>query len=368
MIWPKSRSTSNNALPSLKTALMAILLILYGAAAFAKLNPDFVSSDVTSCAIELHNRGFGQYLIFPHEYFPLQWTILIAALELSVPFLLLFKKTRRIGIAFTLVFHLIVSAHPNVPGLAFTFVLVAFLALFLSYEELALIRLAISRILKNAPSSLRNSASVRLLTVAIFSAAAVTYFSNRPVGTLHLLIFHYLPFGILLAVTVVAIYTSSKISAVKTPSIDSINLQKRAHIGFVIVSAITSIFLVSLPYVGLSTLPVMTMYSNLETTKGNWNHFILPERGWIGPQDYNYVVIKTSRAELEQASQERILNIIEIRRFLSGSEDPELELKYVGHGSENREVTASASKELSFLESKFLRFRALDQGKGTCQW
>jgi len=112
--------------------IRAAVVIMYVWAVIQKLNWDYFNPDVT-CAGKLHqeiNVYFGSLL--PEA----DWALVAAAIgslvfELTIPFLLLFPKTRYVGFCVAIGFHLWLSIHPAAGIYSFTSLILAFLILFL---------------------------------------------------------------------------------------------------------------------------------------------------------------------------------------------------------------------------------------------
>lgn len=110
-----------------------LLLVFYSFAAFAKLNTGFLDPS-TSCGVVHANQlldGFGLSTIEPSG--PLGWAAAwgAALVELSVPVLLVVRKTRVIGVLLAVVFHGLISLDQLQHFYDFTAVLLPLFILFL---------------------------------------------------------------------------------------------------------------------------------------------------------------------------------------------------------------------------------------------
>jgi hypothetical protein len=115
-----------------------ILLGFYCFAAFAKLNTGFFDPAV-SCGVFYTNQSLGSFggPTIPHDSPAAMLTIVGTVMtEMSVPILLAFARTRRIGVLVALVFHTIISLDYDQHFFDFTAVLVMLLCLFLPESTL----------------------------------------------------------------------------------------------------------------------------------------------------------------------------------------------------------------------------------------
>ncbi len=88
-----------------------VVLVFYGFAAFAKLNADFFDPD-TSCATFYAAesvRSFGLDITQPGGAAGTALLVSVAAIELTIPALLLWRRARPAGVALAIVFHAVVA-------------------------------------------------------------------------------------------------------------------------------------------------------------------------------------------------------------------------------------------------------------------
>ena len=116
-----------------------ILLAFYSFAAFAKLNTGFLDP-VASCGVFYANQSLGSFGLptFPTDS-PIAWLTIAGPMltELSVPLLLAFSRTRRIGVLVALTFHTVISLDLDQHFYDFTAALVMLLCLFLPEPTVA---------------------------------------------------------------------------------------------------------------------------------------------------------------------------------------------------------------------------------------
>ncbi len=86
------------------------------------------------------------------------------------------------------------------------------------------------------------------------------------------------------------------------------------------------------PYLGLKTQSTFTMYSNLQTEAGHWNHRLLPESMRIfGYQDEIVQIVESSDAQLADAAENRRgWLLFALRQRVAN--DPDMAVTYVLDG------------------------------------
>ncbi|MEX2293201.1 MAG: HTTM domain-containing protein [Acidimicrobiales bacterium] len=111
------------------------VLIFYGFAAFAKLNTAFLDRAV-SCAVFYFNEStesIGLSGVHLASSSPLAWVVIVVTLvvELSIPVLLLMRRTRAVGVVVGLCFHAVLALDQTHQFFDFSAVLFALFVLFL---------------------------------------------------------------------------------------------------------------------------------------------------------------------------------------------------------------------------------------------
>jgi hypothetical protein len=124
------------------------------------------------------------------------------------------------------------------------------------------------------------------------------------------------------------------------------------------------------PYLGLGTEHVFSMFSNLRTEAGEWNHWLVPrEARAFGFQDELVRVIESDSRRLRREAADGLRLIpFELRRWASWN--PDARIVYARGG---REVRAERAGDDPFLAppnpvlAKLIRFRSLPpEGVGKC--
>ena len=151
-----------------------ILLGFYCFAAFAKLNTGFLDPTV-SCGVFYANQSLASFGLptFAHTS-PVAWMTIAGPMlvELSVPFLLAFSRTRRIGVLLALCFHTAISADLDQHFYDFTAVLVMLLCLFLPESTTADLEARAGR--RSAPFAIAVAICAVLVAAAVLPASAAT--------------------------------------------------------------------------------------------------------------------------------------------------------------------------------------------------
>ena len=255
--------------------LRAQLLLVYAAAAIAKMNTAFFDGAV-SCAAALS----AQVVWFDPSLLDGAWRVApsiygTVAIEVALPLLLAVPRTRLLGLALGGAFHTVLALAGNVPFSALALALyVAFLPADTPsrLRALAAERAGLGRWARRAR---RWTGSGLLLPglVACWLAVAVIV-SAEPVlgralisnGTRLFLVVLALSAGALLALCLGRGGPSTHTSGSLRPG-------HPVFVAGILVLAVNSLS----PYLGLKTESSFTMFSNLQTERGAWNHAFIPE-------------------------------------------------------------------------------------------
>lgn len=235
-----------------------ILLGFYSFAAFAKLNTGFLDPSV-SCGVFYANQSLASFGLRTFDGDSLMGTLAIAGpvmTELSVPVLLAFTRTRRIGVLLALVFHTIISLDFDQHFYDFTAALVMLLCLFLPESTTSALEARIS-----GPSRLR----VAALTVA----ALVTVASLLPETPPAVVVVRLLGFGLWVPVALWLIVSVARHGLGRTP----LPMRLRGASAWILVAAVVANGLT--PYLEVKTALGFTMYANLVTVAGETNHLVV---------------------------------------------------------------------------------------------
>lgn len=235
-----------------------ILLGFYSFAAFAKLNTGFLDP-TASCGVFYANQSLASFGIPTFDGNSLLGMIAIAGpamTELSVPVLLAFTRTRRVGVLLALVFHTIISLDFDQHFYDFTAALVVLLCLFLPETTTSALEARVSR-----PSRLR--------AVAVVLAAVVVVASLLPPILPAVVVVRLLGFGLWLPVAAWLIVCVGRSGIGPSPL-----PMKLPGVGaWIIVAVIIANGLT--PYLEVKTSLSFNMYANLVTVAGDTNHLIV---------------------------------------------------------------------------------------------
>jgi len=346
--------------------ICAALLIAYFSAAFAKFNSGFFDPEY-SCAVSMFydsasvitKTAFLPY--FMESILPYS----IAAIELSIPVLLLVKKTRHTGIILLILFHLAISISPTATALDFTVMLFAFSVLFLDDRAL--------RELIKSVGLLRDFAIQTIISKKyivpgiIISLLIFLKVVSRVTMVSHNLYWFLLaPFALLFGGLIILSIVKTGIfrKSVKSENLfSSLNFTYSALLVLLFLNVIT-------PYLGIKTTGTFTMYSNLQTENGRSNHFIAGRVPFDMPMDDLVRIEKSNHPHLARFSEknERI-TYHEFERIVSGRRD--INVTYIRGGariSYNSSVADKESITIHPVYHKLIGHRSYTPGEPVCRW
>jgi hypothetical protein len=278
--------------PFLRVAFIATWYL----AAFAKLNTGFTDT-VLTCSMWVVDAVPGATIA---PSLPGVMIALTIAIELAIPTLLVFRRTRPLAVVAGFGFHLLsaLAGHTAFSGLAWSFYLL-FLPVGVLSGAGALARRPFTparfrRIAKAARSPLTWVAVVACWAVALGALHLLDDMTMMRVKRWGPALVYVLWMGVWawLLVTLRRRWAN--------PRADTGTLRVRhpvflAVLGLVLTSAAS-------PYVGLKTKYSFTMYSNLHTEPGRWNHLVVPESARVfGALDGSVHFLSSSDPELGDA-------------------------------------------------------------------
>lgn len=256
---------------ALQAFIRATTVLLYGAAALSKLNGGFLDPAVSCAGPLARDLVDASWVTTP----AIAGTV---AVEVALALLLAIPRTRRAGVLLGCGFHAVLALAGNVP----------FAALALALYAAFLHRPAGSDA-EGRPSPARAwRRAILPVGSALYLLGATTDPGTRPALELATL-------AGTVAFSVIAVRSSgAPRSAARLHPIAA------AALAILVVNAAS-------PYVGLRTEATFTMFSNLQTEPGHWNHRIVPEQVRVfGLQDDLVPVPGTDRLRVRQ-EQERVL-------------------------------------------------------------
>ena len=327
-----------------------ILLGFYCFAAFAKLNTGFLDPTV-SCGVFYANQSLASFGLptFAHTS-PVAWMTIAGPMlvELSVPFLLAFSRTRRIGVLLALCFHTAISADLDQHFYDFTAVLVVLLCLFLPESTTADLEARAGR--RSAPFAIAVAICAVLVAAAVLPASAATDVALRVLPFVA-----WFPFAIWLIVTVARGGLGPSRVPMRLPGAVAGVL-----VGLVVLNGLT-------PYFEVKTGYGWNMYANLRTVAGDSNHLVVRSTlPLTDAQDHLLTVVRSDAPELRVYAEKGYLvperNLLDyLARHPSAS-------VVVSDGGVRRTLDGSDGVRLPLLAEKFQLFRAVDvQTPPRCQ-
>lgn len=341
-------------------------LIAYFAAAFVKLNSGFFNIDY-SCAVTMFYDSAS--ILADYRFLPpaleslLPW--FVAGAELSIPLLLIFKKTRYAGIFVLILFHIGISLSPAATALDFTIALFALSIPFLSLEAKKDVALSFQKFSGRWGrffAHYKYSSSLSVFFLILFVKTASEFISTG----VDLYWFFLAPAALLMGGVIIrAIFRDGLFSG----------LQKgEGPFGRLEVVHYALLFLLILnaasPYLGVKTTGTFTMYSNLQIGNRTSNHFLVDRYLNSMPMDDVVEIISTDHGRLAGfARRGQWITYHELRRTLAGR--PERSVDFVRNGEFYSYNPASENSELT-RRNLFLHWvmghRAYDPENAVCLW
>ncbi len=268
--WTAVETARRRALPEagalfdgVAPLLAGAVVVLYVAAALAKLNTGFFDPAV-SCAAALAPRiAWWDPALLDAGWLRASAPYATIGVEATLPILLLVRRTRLLGLALGVGFHLVLALAGNVP---FTGVV---LALYVAFVPAALVgraRALLPTVRRWAPPLAFAALVTGWLLGAVLEAADPAEV-ERAIGTSTRLL------------VLAAILALAALAARVAPARRDVAGSGVARSGHpVLVAALALLVLnAASPYVGWKTESSLAMYSNLQTEAGSWNHLLLPE-------------------------------------------------------------------------------------------
>lgn len=357
------------------------LLIMYFFVVLHKLNYDYFNSSV-SCSVELYTDIASVYPFFPQGVW-MHWIIIgsILLFELAIPVLLMIPKTRVLGVFTGLIFHFILSLHPNLYILSYTAELYALYVLFLPAKTIDCIADRL-RQLKEQIGSKQTAAllaGIFVIGIGIFitftllqGADISTVFLKKNLGTLFLDSVHtiWIICCILLVAGAALTFRGQLLDSPKSSS----SLFKLSWSPLQLLLLLTVLNGIS-PYIGLKTATNFSMFSNLRVEGSNTNHLFMPVSYQVSDfQNDTVTILSTNNSYLQGfiVRNER-MTYFQLSRFLSENLSKDIRVTFLRSG-DKQTINLSRKSAPVFIESswiarKLLLFRGIPKsGPTPCQW
>ncbi|MGI9518328.1 MAG: hypothetical protein ACR2NP_14830 [Pirellulaceae bacterium] len=259
------------------------LVLLYLFAALAKLNWDYLNPEVSS-ATALFDGVTSIFAWLPQNHLTEQTAIYGSiALEIVIPVLLLFRRTRLAGIGCAVAFHMVLSIHPlwATSILTFTMMIFAMLVLFASDRMLDWFfqRIGQSQRLAKAWLVLAYLVTVTAVLVTVFPRSIDHSFDK--IRMCHTIAFvpHFVSCVVLSGLA--AYYCGLRSRTIVGSATSNRRPTPVFGVNVCWLVLVLTFFNGCCPYAGLKTTTAFTMFSNLRTEGQLDNHLFLPDGDWF---------------------------------------------------------------------------------------
>ena len=346
-----------------------VLLTMYSFAAFAKLNTDFFDPAV-SCAVFYQDQlvrswGLGSLSVMGEPRLGVLVAVAAAAVELSVPVLLLVPRTRRMGLLLALTFHWSLALDLAQHFWDFSSVLFAAFLLFLDDEQVRALTSIVTRLRSDTRPAIR-------LLVTAFAAtglAPVLAATGAPQ---------------VVAARVLAVLAGHAawvvIGTAGLLVVHVATLRTRRVCGDSALTPVTPLLLIVpvlvtvnglTPYLEVKTGFGWNMYSNLRTVAGETNHLLVPATLDVsGLQSDRVEVVATSDSALSPlVGSEYEVVYSEFVEYVHDHAEHAVTYRRAGQLHEVGEGEGlPESSSVSELSRRLQSFRLVDvSGKERCQ-
>ncbi|MGI9454947.1 MAG: hypothetical protein ACR2NU_00200 [Aeoliella sp.] len=340
-------------------AARSVFVVCYGFAAFSKLNSDFLAMD-SSCACELAQLQVAASPWLNSISVPSLAGWCAAICECAVALLLLAGRTRRFGIVIGVLFHTFLVISPAIAVFDFSTTVYAMLFLFTSRETGDRIQHTIDHVVQQTPSLmslLQKLKATVTVTVAAFllgrSLLGYTYGNPRLSRLIWL-------FNMVVACVVIG-FTFARLFGRSAPTSNHVAFRPTLRIQTLVV--LLAIMNGVCPYLGLKTQGSFTMFSNLRTEAGHWNHLVVPPRFRVFDhyQDnlWHVAQVDDYRLRADFVEKDCLVPRFEIQRAIA--QNPDLSITVIKSGQPVTLSPAAADPDLgrptNWLTRKIMIFR-----------
>jgi hypothetical protein len=358
--WSDEIDLANRFLPVARLCLIAF----YFFASFAKLNSAFFDRSV-SCATFYFNEttdsvGLSALQLGGATW--LAWLVIVAtaAIELAIPWLLLFRRTRHAGVVLALVFHALLAIDRTHQLFDFSAVLAALFVLFLPptagvwvAERVGSVR---ARLVLNDP---RAPQVVHLLLVAAPTLAGLAV-AFDVLDPRQALLVGWWPWQL----CAVALIGASLRFLDQRPPAPLAGALRPGHVAFLLVPLLVVANGLT-PYLEVKTAYGWNMYANLRTVDGDSNHLVVRRTVPLtdAQADLVHIADTDDPGLAAYEHQDYALTWQQLRVYLS--EHPDVRIRYrrgsahvsLAHASDDPELV----EPLPLWQEKLQLFRAVDQ-------
>ncbi|MBJ7289586.1 HTTM domain-containing protein, partial [Williamsia sp.] len=271
------------------------LIIVYAAAALSKLNTDFLDPQ-TSCAGPMSQK----IIFFDPTLFTGTWRITPSiwatiAIEIALPILLAVPRTRVVGLMLGCAFHVVLALAGNVP---FSAVALALYVAFLPTHTVPALHAVVLRH-RRLRSATRIVATPIASMVLFVVGVAVWFAAAQVLGRDPWSWSDGLGGVARLAIVVMVVIAGVAFVLGRRPPGGAAEYARppsgrRLWHPILVVAVALLLVNAACPYLGLRSESTFTMFSNLRTEQGAWNHVLIPETVRVfGSQDRLVTVVAT---------------------------------------------------------------------------
>lgn len=358
--WDDRQDLADRLFPAARLCLLAF----YAFASFAKLNSAFFDRS-TSCATFYFGESTSSVGLESLQMGGaawVQWAVIFgtAAIELSIPVLLVVRRTRHLGVVVGLVFHAVLAIDHSHQFYDFSAVLAALFVLFLpaSAGEWVAERVGSVRA-RLALADERLPRAVHLVLAAVPTAAGLVVAADL-VDASTALDLGWWPWQLYALLGIVA---ALRYLDQRPPGAAPRTLRPH-HVAFLLVPMLVVLNGLT-PYLEVKTGYGWNMYSNLRTVDGDSNHFVI--RGTLPLTDEQadlvHVLSTDDPGLARYALRGYALTWTQLRSYLS--DHPDVQIRYrrgneivgLAHASDRPDLV----EPVPIWREKLLLFRAVDQ-------
>lgn len=360
-MWLRGQSVTEHQLYSrFAPAGRLLFLICYGYAALSKLNSHFLIAE-SSCASELAKIQVAVSPWLQAVSVPAIAGWMTVLCESAVPLLLIPRRTRRFGIVIGVVFHTILVLSPAIAVFDFTMMVYTMLFLFAGDdvgEKLFELRAKFRASAPAVADLLMKSKTWILLGIAWFmisrSALGYALYGSPRVSRLNWLV------NMLLASVVIALTLATLFGKRAGPSPQA---KLRPQLAWHVVVLALALFNGACPYLGLKTQGSFTMFSNLRTEAGHWNHLLVPSFVRVFGQYQDDLVqvakVDDKRLQTDYVNRDCLVPRFEVQR--AAMRNPNMSITVVRNGEQMKldpvSVDAELGEPVGWLAQKLMIFR-----------
>lgn len=335
---------------SIAPFLRVSLIVLYAAAALAKMNPGYFDEQVSCAAAMVPGVvWFAPELIdAPWLLAPAGWSGLLV--EVTLPLLLVAPRTRVAGLVLGTAFHLVLAFAGNVP---FTSLILAFYVAFLPPGATTQMRhVALVRRPSWAGAWAWPAVIATLATLWVLGGIAT---DTEPTAQTTAV-----AWGTRLVVLALVLAGAMLTLAVRrTPGRRGRPERLRLRLGHPAFVAGVALLVLNAasPYLGLKTESAFTMFSNLQTEAGDWNHAFVPEAVRVfGYQDELVTVTASNDPQLlRRTSRGTRMVRYELERYLR--RHPRVRATWTDGAGPPRAASGADGPPAAALVDKVAKFR-----------